>query len=225
MRALFTFLFVLVTHSIFAQNKKINNEFEKGNIKNGYKEGVWEYYDKPGELALKIDYSAAKLLFLKSDTSGYVIKVNDEWVKSKLDVQPRYIGSMNDFGKVYSTIQYPAEARANGIAGKFYITFEIDTLGRLGQYEVINDIGYGCAQVVIKALKKLPNYWLSAQKDGKSYPAKFILPVTCRIVLKNKEISPEKSKKSKEPPLARELDAIVIGSGSGRPYVDFQLKH
>lgn len=209
MRVFLILLFFLITQPIFAQNERVDSHYQKGTLKEGYKESIWEYYDKPGELALKIDYSSAKLLFLKPDTSEYIIKINDQWTKSKLDVQPRYIGSMHDFKKLQSTIRYPAEARTKETAGKFYITFEIDTIGRAGNYQVINDIGNQCSEEVIKALRTIPNYWLTAQKEGKLYPSKFILPVTFKMTVNGREIRPRKNKLI-ESPLAKELDELVI---------------
>lgn len=209
MKAIFTLFLFLSTPLIYAQNKTIDNQYQKGTLKGGFKDSIWHYYDKPGELALTIDYSSSKLLYLKSDTSDYVIKINDQWTKSKLDVQPRYIGSMNDFRKLQSLVRYPVRARTHETAGKFYIAFDIDTSGRAGNYQIINDIGDKCAEEVINALKKIPNYWLPAKMGEKTVPSKFILPVTFRMIVNDREISPKKSRYN-ELPLAKELDELLI---------------
>ena len=210
MKKIITLFFFLATHSIFAQVERTDTEYEKGTIIDGYKAGIWEYYDTPGELALKINYNSAKLLFFKADTTDYVIKVREKWITSRLDRPARYIGSMNDFQKAYAGIQYPVEARLNETAGRFYIAFEIDTTGKAGNFQVINDIGNHCSEQVIKALKKLPNFWLPAQKNGQVYAAKFILPVTFKMVFNDKEVSPKKVNYHMEPPLAKELKELVI---------------
>lgn len=189
--------------------KTITGDFEKGGFdKDGYKEGVWEYYDKPGDLMLKIDYSTSQLLFLKPDTNEYTVKVDGQWKNMKLDVQPRYIGSMNDLKKVYAGIEYPMQAKENETAGKFYITFEIDTLGKAGNYEVINDIGDKCSTEVLNALEMLPNYWLVAQKNGKLYTAKYCITVFFDMFIDGRKIPPKASQPKEAPPLAKLLDVI-----------------
>lgn len=57
----------------------VDNQYERGKFKEGEKTGVWEYYDRPGELALKINYTTSQLLYLKPDTSWYAVKINDDW--------------------------------------------------------------------------------------------------------------------------------------------------
>lgn len=189
----------------------VDNKYERGKIKDGYKTGVWEYYDNPGELALKINYTSSQLLYLKPDTSWYAIKINENWESVKLDMQPRYIGTMNDFKKIDDGFKFPQEALEKRTCGKFYITFEVDTLGQAGNYMVINDIGSKCAETVISFLQSLPNYWLVAKKDGKNYVSKFLIPVTFKIVYDGKELIPKKRKSVMElPPVAKQLDEIVI---------------
>ncbi len=193
------------------QTNDVATKYERGKLIDGYKAGVWEYYDTPGDLALKINYTSAELLFLKPDTTAYAIKIKNEWEKQKLDMQPRYIGSMFDFKKVQGVLKYPEKALNNITCGRFYITFEIDTLGQAVNYTVINDIGDNCAESIVDMLKSIPNYWLVAMKDGKKYESRFIIPVTFKMSLDGKEY-PAKKRKNYVfiLPLANQLDEIVI---------------
>jgi len=203
-------LFILLFQSAFAQKDSVSNDYEHGISKNGYMEGVWRYNDEPGVLALMIDYSNAKILFLKPDTNEFVIKIDGVWKKSKLDIHPRYIGTMHDFKMIPKFLNYPAQARMNENAGTFSISFEIDTLGKAGNYRAHNDIGDRCADEVIKALSAMPNNWLSAKKDGKTYAAKYIIPITFKMSINNREISPKKVRKPQELPLATKLTDIGV---------------
>lgn len=191
----------------------VDNAYERGKLKDGYKTGVWEYYDEPGKLALKLNYTSSLLLFQKPDTSEYVVKVNNEWTKLQLHATPRYIGSMHDFIKIQEVVEYPIKARSNETCGKFYIFFEVDTLGQAGNYEVFNDIGDGCAQAVVKALQMLPNYWLIAQKDGKKLISKFVLPVVFTMFVDGKPVPPKSRKQTiTEFPLATPIAEMRITS-------------
>ncbi len=175
---------------------------EKGIMKDGFKVGVWEYYDEYGEIDLKIDYDKVRLLYLKPDTNEYVIKVNKGWAKMKLDVPPKYIGSICDISKVLSSINYPSNAKDNRICGSFSITFEIDTFGKAGNFSVINDLGGDFGPTALSALKKLPNYWLVAQKNGKAYVSKYIINYTLNLKIDAYYVTPRVVKNPVPTPLA-----------------------
>ena len=204
-------LLPILAHS---QVDTVKTFFEKGVLKDGYKVGVWEYYDAPGILALKVDYNSAKLLFLKEDTSAYPIRSGNEWINSRLDVYPRYIGSMNEFYDILSTEtlgKYLLQARGKRTVGTFYVLFQVDSLGSAGGFEVINDIGDGCSDIILEAMKKIPNYWLPARKGAYSYTSRFILPVHFKIIEDGREVkSKKKDKTAIDLPLAKELPEFVV---------------
>ncbi len=194
---------------------KVSNEYEKGTIQDGYKIGVWEYYDKPGELSLKIDYNTGQLLYISEDsTKTYAVKINGVWQQAELDRHPRYIGSMAAYYKLFSSnFRFPVEARRNSTVGSFYITFEVDTMGRADNFIIINDIGDNCGEESIKVLKLIPNYWTVASKGKVKYKSKFILPLTFKISLDGKEIGrPKKKNTGTEIPIACKLDEVVVTS-------------
>ncbi len=155
-----------------------SEKFQQGETKDGYKVGIWEYYDiSPERLTLKVDYDSGKLLYLIPDTTEYIIKSEGNWISSKLDIQPRYIGSMNEFYNIISAqLYYPLLARSKHTSGQFCLSFEIDTLGSMTNVEILNGLGDGCSTEAIRALKHIPNLWIPAQKQEKKYSSRFILP-------------------------------------------------
>lgn len=78
----------------------------------------------------------------------------------------------------------------------FYISFEIDTLGRAGNYPVINELSPGTSQAVITLLQSLPNYWLVAKKGGKSYDVNLIIAVSITVA-KDGKVMPAQNKPMK----------------------------
>lgn len=205
--------FILAWDFSYSQVHRVDTPYERGVIRDGYKVGVWEYYDEPGELALKIDYNSASLLFLQKDTSEFVIWEGGEWVHSRLDVHPRFIGSLAEFYRSLSAVtygKYPRVARINRTVGTFYILFEIDSLGKAGNFQVVNDIGDGCGDVVLEGLKKIPNFWLAAQKGASVYRARFLLPATFRIINRGRELKSRKNGQTQEIPMATILPGFVI---------------
>ncbi len=188
---------LIFSHS-FGQKEYVKNEYEKGTIENGFKTGIWEYYDSLGILELSVDYSNATLVYIRPDTMDYVIFENNEWVNSKLDITPRYIGSSVGFYKILNDyIDYPPQAKSRNVVGCVCVSFEVDTMGLAGNYEIVHDIGAECGYELTRLLKLVPNYWLVATKNGKLYKSKFIIYCNFGINLYSKKLEPRERKRKK----------------------------
>lgn len=200
---------------LLSQVEEVNRGYEKGKVKGRYKIGVWEYYDSTGTLELGVDYSTQSLTFLKRDTTEYVINKDGQWIKSRLDIPPRFIGSYVDFYKILNEhVDYPMQAWYRDVVGDVIISFEIDTMGKATNYQTIKDIGGECAWEFTRVLKVVPNYWLVAEKDGQKYASRFIIRCNYRIIMDGRPLK-EKIRKGKrhnkdtsQIPLARELPGI-----------------
>jgi hypothetical protein len=191
---------------------EVLNEYEKGKILDGYKTGIWEYYDKPGEVALSVDYDNGQILFLKPDTSKYAIQFKkEEYMMMEVDRPARYIGSIRELYEIVNTnVRFPAQARRNSTVGSFHIIFEVDNTGQAHNFRAINDIGDGCGEAIIESLKLVPNLWLPALIDGKSYNSRFSIPITFKIELDGKQIGRPKKLKKENLPIAKSLSEIVV---------------
>ncbi len=166
---------------IFGQKVNVDNGYEKGILVDGYKEGIWEYYDNE-VLKLKVDYTTGKLVYLVKDTSNYVIKTEAGWEFSKLDIYPRYVGSLEEILKILAmNIRYPAEAKNKSVIGTVLLGFEINLQGNVDNIKILRNIGDGCGEEVMRVFQFIPNIWLVASKDGKQYKSRYILPVRFQI--------------------------------------------
>ncbi len=166
---------------IFGQETKVDHGYEKGTLVDGYKSGIWEYYDN-GVLKLKIDYTTGKLVYLAEDTTKYAIETKSGWELSKLDIYPHYIGSADEIIKILAmNMHYPAQAKNKSITGTVLLGFEINLQGHADSVMILRDIGGGCGEEVMRAFRFIPNLWLVAAKDGKQYKSRYILPVRFQI--------------------------------------------
>lgn len=155
----------------------VSNEYQRGKLKDGYKTGYWEYFDRPGELSLKINYNTGQLLYLIPDSSEYVIFENGIWQKSKLDIQPRYIGSMVEFYKIIeSNFNTKLLKSDKNDSGNLYVMFEVDTMGHAGNFMVSNSPSIKCTEEIIRVLNMIPNLWISGMKENRNYAARLIIP-------------------------------------------------
>jgi hypothetical protein len=91
--------------------------------------------------------------------------------------QAEYNGGVEEFLQILEqSIKYPSKAKIDGIQGRTYTSFVVDSLGRLGNIKSLKDIGDDCGNEVERILKALPNRWLPAETE-----TTFILPVTFQL--------------------------------------------
>ncbi|MEP2670049.1 MAG: energy transducer TonB [Cyclobacteriaceae bacterium] len=62
-------------------------------------------------------------------------------------------------------IQYPKEAIDNKVSGDVVVSFLVDINGSLSSFSIDKDIGFGCAQELIRLIQGGPK-WIPAQHDG-----------------------------------------------------------
>lgn len=76
----------------------------------------------------------------------------------------------------YASIKYPAIARENGIEGTVIIEFKVDTLGQMYDAKILRDIGAGCGQVALDAIKKLKE-WKPGRQNNNPVNVVYRIPV------------------------------------------------
>jgi TonB family protein len=74
-------------------------------------------------------------------------------------------------------IKYPADAKANKISGRVYVSFIIGKNGKVTNPKILRGKGYGMDEEVIRVVKLMPA-WNPGMQDGKAIATKFNLPVS-----------------------------------------------
>ncbi|HHH53278.1 MAG TPA: TonB family protein [Bacteroidetes bacterium] len=197
-RNIYLIILLGISLNVFGQEKQlVDNGYEKGTLVNGYKEGVWQYFDND-TLKIQIDYSTGRLTYLAKDTTKYAILTDNGWELSKLDVSPHYLGSNEEIQNLfYNNLRYPHKALAKNKTGTVLLGFEINLQGKVENAKIIKDIGYGSGDAVMEVFNQIPNYWLVAQKGKKQYRARYVMPIHFSISKKDgkKVVNKKDSKK------------------------------
>ncbi|MBN1301164.1 MAG: energy transducer TonB [Melioribacteraceae bacterium] len=76
-------------------------------------------------------------------------KENEEYA-AFAEVMPKPVGGMSS---VIKNIEYPVLASTNKIEGKVYVLAFIDEAGKVNDVKVVKDIGYGCGEAAVEAVK------------------------------------------------------------------------
>lgn len=90
----------------------------------------------------------------------------------------KFPGGFQKVGRFLSLyLSYPSEAKQNGITGKVYVRFKVYEDGTIGELESIKKLGYGCDEIAIEAVRKLPD-WKPGYQHGIPQPQVVVLPIT-----------------------------------------------
>src|SRR5215212_3762316 len=125
----FLFLFI-IPFSLFSQNKKVKKDFIK-EMEKEEKEGVWEFYDRIDTLHQVYDFTNDTLFYINGFPPYINIDYNGkDTVRDTLDSPAILIGGFPLQAEIYlRTFVYPPLAVEDGIQGKVYTTFAIDSAG------------------------------------------------------------------------------------------------
>lgn len=77
---------------------------------------------------------------------------------------------------VEQRLNYPKIAKDNGVKGIVIIRFIVEIDGSLSNAKIVQDIGAGCGQEVLRVMQNMPK-WVPPQRRGKAVRAEVELPV------------------------------------------------
>lgn len=92
-------------------------------------------------------------------------------------VDPEFPGGIDSlYVYLCHNLSYPAEAHEQGLTGKVYVSFVVERDGSVADVKILKDIGGGCGEAVVEAVKNMPR-WTPGRIGGKPAPVTFTLPV------------------------------------------------
>ncbi|MBE8725304.1 energy transducer TonB [Flavobacterium hungaricum] len=146
---------------------------EKGTIKNGLKEGIWQGSDLKNKITFTENYSHGNLI------SGISTDKNDvKYSYSKLSEKPTPATGIDQFYKnIGLNYKTPEQAFINKVTGKIYITFIVDETGKITKPIIIKDLGYGTGEEALRVLSTAAN-WIPGKFRGIKRSALYSLPIT-----------------------------------------------
>lgn len=90
-------------------------------------------------------------------------------------------GDFNSFTSwVNDNIQYPEDAKANGIEGRVVVQFIIDAKGQVKNVTVLRGVSKSIDQEAIRVISQSP-LWTPAEQNGRRVPTSMIHPVNFYI--------------------------------------------
>ena len=110
------------------------------------------------------------------DNSYYTDKKDSIGVYSMVEQMPQIVGGIS---VLYEHIDYPKEALDKKIEGRVFVQFVVDENGSVTQQKVLKDIGFGCGDAAVEALKQIS--FTPGIQNGVAVPVSYTLPVTFKL--------------------------------------------
>jgi len=85
---------------------------------------------------------------------------------------------------IYSILNYPVEARKKRIEGRVTVKFTVMKEGKIGNVEILRDIGGGCGEEVkrvIESMNTLSEKWIPGSQGSENVDVYFTIPVIFKL--------------------------------------------
>jgi protein TonB len=100
----------------------------------------------------------------------------DEILKS-VEQMPVFPGGDEELRKYLANhINYPPQAREDGIQGRVFLTFVVDRDGSVTDVKIARDIGGGCGKEAERVVRGMPK-WKPGKQNGQAVKVYYTLPV------------------------------------------------
>ena len=81
---------------------------------------------------------------------------------------------------IQKAVKYPPKAVANGIEGKLFASFTVNSKGEVTDVKIVQGLGYGLDEETMRAIKTLPRF-VPGKQNGREVNVSFTVPITYRI--------------------------------------------
>jgi antitoxin component YwqK of YwqJK toxin-antitoxin module len=145
-------------------------EISKGEMKNGFKEGIWEGISKKPDNSYTETYKNGKLISgVSTDKNGTTYSY------SEIEIRPEPKKGMTDFYKYIGKNFRITEVK--GLNGKIYITFVIDEVGKIVEPKIRKDLGYGTGQKALRVITEYQGFTPGVQR-GRKVRCHYSIPIS-----------------------------------------------
>lgn len=155
-------------------NTEKDTLYEKGEIKNGFRHGVWKGNSSHPKITFIEEYENGKLI-----TGTSTDKNNTQYSYTEVSQKAAPKNGINDFYKyVGRNFKTP---KKQGLSGKIYLTFVVDKDGKLVEPKVLRDLGFGTGSEALRVIREAKN-WIPGKIRG--IPVRFLysLPITVKAI-------------------------------------------
>jgi protein TonB len=115
-----------------------------------------------------------------TESLTYDVPEEDTTIFIRSEVQPKPVGGYELFyAQLSKKLNYPKQAIRNGIDGKVYVEFVVESTGKINQLKILKGIGAGCDEEAIRVLSLIN--WEPGKQRGIPVNVRMVMPVIFRV--------------------------------------------
>ena len=108
-------------------------------------------------------------------------KKTEEIIFTIVETMPQFPGGENGLRNyLQKKLRYPSQARNAGVEGKVYISFVVNSTGRITDTKIVKGIGEGCNEEALQVVSEMP-FWKPATQQGRPVSVRFVIPVYFKL--------------------------------------------
>lgn len=97
------------------------------------------------------------------------------------ETQPSFPGGVDAFyAYLGKNLDYPRQAKRQGVSGKVFVEFVVDKDGSLSNIRVAKGIGAGCDEEALRVIKNSPR-WNPGKQRGQAVRVRMVVPIIFRL--------------------------------------------
>jgi len=131
----------------------------------------------------KIAKIICPFVFVLFSFVAFAQDTKDNQVYDFVQRMPEFPGGQDSLNSyLIQNLVYPDSAQKNGIQGKVFIGFIVETDGTISNVKIVGNktYGYGLEEEGLRVINMMPN-WTPGTQNGKPVRVKFTLPINFKI--------------------------------------------
>lgn len=134
-----------------------------------------------GDSGASPDAAPVDLGPLKGDApTGTLVKEKPYVSVEQMPQLPGGGGTAAIVAAIQRSVKYPRQALSNGVEGKVYVSFTVDSKGDVIDVAIVKGLGAGLDEETMRAIKALPKF-IPGRQNGRDVSVSFTVPVTYKI--------------------------------------------
>lgn len=145
------------------------------------KEIIEKYGNEAKDGVIKINLKEIKSEIKINKTNSVNTKYSDEEVFVVVETMPEYPGGQAALRKfIASNLQYPSEAKQNGISGTVYVKFVVNSKGVVEDVSVDRGVESSLDEEAVRIISNMPK-WKYGMQRNKPVSVNFVVPIVFRL--------------------------------------------
>jgi Gram-negative bacterial TonB protein C-terminal len=151
----------------------------------GVKTGIWEFYNIQGSLSWTYNFNTSTATYIVGNTAdGFYAYMGSDgtYIKKQPDSKTIWLGSESQWNNfLVSNLKFPEESVPARVPGKVEIRVYVDENGNATDYKLGNDVEAGMDKEALRVAKLFQPEFVPAKNNGQNVKSIYVLKVSYKL--------------------------------------------